>query len=68
LLPYSPDGAPSDFHDFRSLEHFLRGKVFENENQIRRALDEYFETKNQEFDRIEKLPGIWEKMIESGGK
>ncbi|XP_046826458.1 histone-lysine N-methyltransferase SETMAR-like [Vespa crabro] len=28
--PYSPDIAPSDFHLFRSLQHFLSGKKFEN--------------------------------------
>ena len=29
ILPnptYSPDLAPSDYHKFRSLEHYLRGK------------------------------------------
>ena len=26
--PYSPDLAPSDYHLFRSMEHFLRGKKF----------------------------------------
>ena len=38
--PYS-DEAPSDFHLFRSLEHFLREKVFNNEEEIRQPLDEY---------------------------
>jgi [histone H3]-lysine36 N-dimethyltransferase SETMAR len=27
------DEAPSDFHLFRSLEHFFRGKFFNNEEE-----------------------------------
>ena len=67
---YSPDKAPSDFHLFRSLEHFLRGKVFNNEEEIRQALDEYFASKNVDFYRrgFEKLPEIWEKIIDYNGE
>lgn len=36
--PYSPDIAPSDFHLFRSLQHFLCGKKFENLDDIQNAL------------------------------
>jgi [histone H3]-lysine36 N-dimethyltransferase SETMAR len=62
--PYS-DEASSDFHLFRSLVHFLRGKIFNNEEEIRQALDEYFALINVDFycRGFEKLPKIWEKII-----
>ena len=67
--PYS-DEVPSDFHLFRSLEHFLRGKVFNNEEEIHQALDEYFTSKNVDFycRGFEKLPKIWEKIIDYNGE
>ena len=37
LLPhpaYSPDLAPSDFHLFRSMAHFLRGRSFANLDEV----------------------------------
>jgi [histone H3]-lysine36 N-dimethyltransferase SETMAR len=32
--PYSPDLVPSDYHLFRSLQHFLKGKSFNNERKL----------------------------------
>ena len=34
---YSPDLAPSDYHLFRSMAHFLRGRRFENDEQVEEA-------------------------------
>jgi hypothetical protein len=50
--PYSPDEAPLDFSLFRSLEHFLRRKVFNKEEEIRQALDEYFKKRGFLSSRI----------------
>ncbi|CAH2228350.1 jg22849, partial [Pararge aegeria aegeria] len=36
--PYSSDLAPFDYHLFLSLQNFLRGKQFKNEDDIRQAL------------------------------
>ena len=33
--PYSPDIAPSYYHLFRSLSNDLRGKKFEDENDLK---------------------------------
>lgn len=40
--PYSPDVAPSDYHLFRSLEHFLRGRRFTKDDDVRQALTDFF--------------------------
>jgi len=36
--PYSPDIASTDFHLFRSLRHFLNGKEFENDEEVKSAI------------------------------
>jgi len=68
--PYSPDLAPSDFHLFRSLQHFLAGKKFLTERQIHHALAWFFAMKTPDFYRrgIEKLQKRWEKVVEKGGE
>ncbi len=67
---YSPDLAPSDYHLFRSLEHFLRDKYYETSESIRNDLDFYFNSKSQSFyrDGIRKLPDLWQKVIDSEGE
>lgn len=68
--PYSPDLAPSDFHLFRSLQHFLKGKRFENFDKMAEAVKEFFDSKDAEFyrRRIMKLPEKWEEVIEVDGE
>ncbi|XP_046836128.1 histone-lysine N-methyltransferase SETMAR-like [Vespa crabro] len=46
---FSPDIAPSDYHLFRSLQNFLLGKHFNNEECLKNALTEFFKSKSQEF-------------------
>ena len=45
--PYSPDIAPSDYHLFRALQHFLVGKKFENIDK--NSLENYFKEKTREL-------------------
>lgn len=68
--PYSPDLAPSDFHLFRSLQHFLKGKRFENIDEMSEALEEFFDSKDVDFYRrgIMKLPEKWQEVIEVDGE
>ena len=66
---YSPDLAPSDYHLFRSMEHFLREKTFVDVEDLRNQLDAFFASKPQSFyrDGIRKLPERWQKTIASEG-
>ena len=48
LLPhpaYSPDLAPSNYHLFRSMADFLRGRNFENFEAVEVALTKFFASK-----------------------
>lgn len=68
--PYSPDMAPSDYHLFRALEHFLRGKKFEAIDEMLASLEEFFISKDRKFyhNGIHLLLEKWQKVIESGGE
>lgn len=59
--PYSPDVAPSDYHVFLSLKNFLRGRQFKSQQEIKDAMQGYFDSKEADFwDRgIRKLPERW---------
>ena len=47
--PYSPDTAPTDFHLFRSMRHFLNAKEFENDEEVKSAIFTFFASKPQSF-------------------
>ncbi len=67
--PYSPDMAPSDYHLFRSLEHFLRNKKSQNVNEMSVALSDFFDSKPHEFYRrgIFMLTDKWLDVMDSKG-
>jgi histone-lysine N-methyltransferase SETMAR len=67
--PYSPDMAPSDFHLFVSFKSWLKGKQFNNVNEVKNAVQEYFDSKSAEFYArgFSKLPDIWEEIIALDG-
>jgi histone-lysine N-methyltransferase SETMAR len=51
LQPYgafSPDLEPSDYHLFRSMAQFLRGKRFQSVADVEFAVEEYFASKDKE--------------------
>lgn len=56
--PYSPDIAPSDYHLFRSLQNFLNGKQFTNDNAIKSYLVQFSADRDEDFYNrgISKLP------------
>lgn len=68
--PYSPDLSPSDFHLFRSMEHFLRNEKFRDINHLRRGLNAWFESKDPEFYQrgIDLLPEKWQECVENDGE
>ena len=56
--PYSPDLAPSDYYLFRSLQEFLNGKTFNDDETVKSHLVHFFANKDQKFyeREIMKLP------------
>ncbi|XP_054158390.1 histone-lysine N-methyltransferase SETMAR-like [Oppia nitens] len=68
--PYSPDIAPSDYHLFRSLQHFLDGKRFNNKESVETAINDYLANKDEDFFSrgINQLPIRWQKIIEKEGE
>ena len=72
LLPhpaYSADLAPSDCHLFRSMEHFLHGRRFDNLEQVEAGCREFFNLKDKEWYRrgIKQLTDRWLQIIVSNG-
>jgi histone-lysine N-methyltransferase SETMAR len=67
--PYSPDLAPSDYHLFRSLSNDLRDRKFENEDDLKKHLQDFFDSKSVAFyaKGIHDLPNRWREVIASHG-
>ncbi|KAG6797842.1 Ammar1 transposase [Apis mellifera caucasica] len=68
--PYSPDLVPSNYFLFRSLQNSLNGKNFNNDDDIKSYLIQFFANKNQKFyeRRIMMLPERWQKVIDQNGQ
>jgi histone-lysine N-methyltransferase SETMAR len=68
--PYSPDLAPTDYHLFRSMEHSLREMPFDNVQEVKNWVGDYFKTQPEEFfsDGIQNLRGRWRKEIDANGE
>ena len=67
--PYSPDLAPSDYHLFRSLQNFLNERKFQDDNEVKTELEQFFALKNKDFYEkgIMILPEKWQKVIDNNG-
>lgn len=68
--PYSPDIAPTDFHLFRSMQNFLDGKEFENDEEVKSAIFTFFASKPQSFfqNAISALVKRWHYIVDSAGE
>ena len=68
--PYSPDIAPTDFHLFRSMQSFLDGKEFENDEEVKSAIFTFFASKPQSFfqNAISALAKRWHCIVDSAGE
>jgi [histone H3]-lysine36 N-dimethyltransferase SETMAR len=66
---YSPDLAPSDYHLFRSLAHFLEEKKFDDREDLKKAIETFFNEKTPEFyrDGIYKLRTRWLTVVDNFG-
>ena len=63
--PYSPDLAPSDFFLFKNMKKPLRGRRFASTEEVIGAVDEWCETRPENFfrDGIREVLGRWQKCI-----
>ncbi|GFW55676.1 histone-lysine N-methyltransferase SETMAR [Trichonephila clavipes] len=50
--PYSPDLAPSDYSLFRSLQNSLNGKNFNNDDDVKLYLIQFFANKTRIFMNV----------------
>ncbi len=68
--PYSPDLAPSDYWLFSEMKKSIRGKKFENLQQMASSLSQWVShTPESWFAKgIQKLPERWMKCIREGGR
>ena len=66
---YSPDLAPSDYHLFRSMEHFFREKNYTDLTSLQKDVDCFFSLKEASFYQkgIHLLPEKWQMVIASEG-
>jgi len=67
--PYSPNLAPSYFHDFGPLKDALSGTQFCEDDEVRSAVHEWLHTRLKEFfsRRIYALVKRWCRCIELEG-
>ncbi|KAK6737044.1 hypothetical protein RB195_019628 [Necator americanus] len=63
--PYSPDLAPSD-HLFRSLQHHLEEKRYDDRDHLENDLRAFFASKSPEFyaKGIRDLVRRWQKVVD----
>jgi hypothetical protein len=47
--PYSPDLAPSDFHLFGPLKHYLSAEHFPDDESVEREVTAWFRQQSKEF-------------------
>jgi histone-lysine N-methyltransferase SETMAR len=66
--PYSPDLAPSDFHLFLHLKKFLAGQRFNNDEDVKRAVQKWLSSQAATFydEGIQKLVSRYDKCLNNG--
>jgi len=65
---YSPDLAQSDYHLFLHLRKFLGGKQFDNEDDLKDAVQKWLTLQAAAFyESIQKLVPRYDKFLNNGG-
>ncbi|KAK6728677.1 hypothetical protein RB195_005991 [Necator americanus] len=67
--PYSPGLAPSDYHLFRSLQHHLEEKCYDDRDRLENDLRVFFASKSSEFyaKGIRELVRRWQRVVDVDG-
>ena len=67
--PYSPDLAPSDYFLFRQLKSALRGRHFNDDEEVKAAAEAWLEGQSEKFYKsgIRSLKDKWNKCITMKG-
>ena len=67
---YSPDLAPSDYHLFPHLKKFLGGKQFDDDDDLKYAVQKRLTSQADAFYEkgIQKLVPCYDKCLNNGGK
>ena len=67
--PYLPNLVPSDYHLFRSLQHFLDGKRFITKDDEKTNIESFFSSQLEDlYSRgINSLPDRWNYVIKNNG-
>jgi [histone H3]-lysine36 N-dimethyltransferase SETMAR len=67
--PYSPDLAPSDYFLFLHFKRWLGGQRFENDKEIKNAVENWFNSQAVSFyaEGLRKLVQRYEKCLEVNG-
>lgn len=67
--PYAPCCALSDYHLFRALHQDMLGKQFDDQDELKGYLDNFFKSKSLKSyeEGIMDLPRRWEKVIDNDG-
>ncbi|KAK6760959.1 hypothetical protein RB195_022143 [Necator americanus] len=68
-LPHNPDLAPSDYHLFRSLQHHLEEKQYDDRDHLENDLRAFFTSESPEFyaKGIGDLVRRWQKVVDVDG-
>ena len=53
-LPYSPGFLPTNYHLFKHLDEFLQGKRFHNQQDARRAAQEFIISQSMDFSLLQE--------------
>lgn len=66
---YSPDIAPSDYHLFKRLKTFLRGKTFRSDDEVITTVENYLGDMDSDFfsNGINSLYDRWQRVVASEG-
>jgi len=68
--PYSPYLVPSDYHLFLHLKKFLGGKRFDDDNDLKDAVQKWLTLQAAAFyeEGIQKLVPRYNKCLNNGGE